>query len=175
MGVLEAGPTPSGVSFARGVLKIGQPMAVPVIRQLKRWGAAQNLTSRSHPFRATIMDAAPGTSCPVVETLRGADFALLVSEPTPFGLHDLRLMVEVVREMNIPAGVIVNRDMVSDGALERYCVEADLPVLMRIPLDRGIGEAIVQGQPLVAACPEYADQFRQLYAQVCHNLPGRSA
>jgi MinD superfamily P-loop ATPase len=159
MGILEAGPTPSGITFARGVMNVGEPMAVPIIRQLKKWvsaGAGQ----------AVILDASPGTACPVVETVRGADFALLVTEPTPFGLHDLRLMVEVVRELNLPAGVVVNRDGIGDAGVDQFCEEAGLPVLMHIPLEREIGAAIARGQSLIAVRPEYRERFRDLYRRI---------
>jgi MinD superfamily P-loop ATPase len=159
MGVLESGKTPSGVEFARGVLNIGEPMAVPVIRQLKKWVAPQ-------PEQVVILDAPPGTSCPVVETVRDADFLLLVTEPTPFGLHDLRLMVEVGRTLDIPAGVIINRDGIGDSAVEDYCKQNGLPILMRIPLDRRIADGLARGIPLVKILPEYLNHFNQLYQQI---------
>jgi MinD superfamily P-loop ATPase len=164
MGVLEAGPTPSGIAFARGVLNIGEPMAVPIIRQLKKW----HPDGERHPrdWEVVIVDTPPGTSCPVVEAVRGADFALLVTEPTPFGLHDLRLMVEVVRELSIPAGVVINRDGIGDAGVDRFCDEAGLPVLMRIPLEREIGEAIARGQPLIAVRPEVEERLRGLYRRI---------
>jgi MinD superfamily P-loop ATPase len=159
LGILQAGPTPSGIYFARGVMNVGEPMAVPIIRQLKKWVSAA-------AGQAVIMDAPPGTSCPVVESLSGADFALLVTEPTPFGLHDLRLMVDVVRELNIPAGVIINRDGIGDAGVDRFCAEAGLPVLMHIPLEREIGVAVARGQPLIAVRPEYRERFRDLYRRI---------
>jgi MinD superfamily P-loop ATPase len=159
MGILEAGPTPSGITFAQGVMNVGEPMAVPIIRQLKQWVSA----GAGQPV---ILDAPPGTSCPVVESVRGADFALLVTEPTPFGLHDLRLMAEVVRELNLPAGVVINRDGIGDSAVDQFCAQAGLPVLMRIPLEREIGEAIAQGKPLIEARPEYRERFRDLYGRI---------
>jgi MinD superfamily P-loop ATPase len=170
MGVLEAGPTPTGIYFARGVMNVGEPMAVPIIRQLKKWELWADEPSlfygeRTSRWRTIILDAPPGTSCPVVESIHGADFVLLVTEPTPFGLHDLRLMVEVVRELNIPAGVVVNRDGIGNAEVDRFCEQADLPVLMRIPLDREIGAGIAQGKPLLAVRPEYADLMRELHGR----------
>jgi MinD superfamily P-loop ATPase len=113
-----------------------------------------------------VIDAPPGASCPVVESLRGADFVLLVTEPTPFGLHDLKLAVELVRELDLPAGVIVNRDGIGNAAVDEYCVQADIPILMRIPMQREIAVELAQGLPLVAAFPEYMPRFQELYAQI---------
>lgn len=171
LGVLEAGPTPTSVYLAQGVMNVGEPMAVPIIRQLKQWamegdGHPPDQASQIAHQEIVILDAPPGTSCPVVESVHGADFALLVTEPTPFGLHDLRLMVDVVHELGIPAGVIINRDGIGDTSVDRFCTEADLPILMRIPLDREIGEGIARGRPLLAIRPEYADRFRDLYRQI---------
>ncbi len=159
IGVVEAGPTPSGLYFGRGVMNIGEPMAVPIIKQLKNW----DLDGDRHNI---IFDAPPGTACPVVETVHSADFALLVTEPTPFGLHDLRLMVDVVRELGVPVGVIVNRDGVGDKQVDKFCAEAGLPILLRVPLEREIGEGIAQGKPLIDIRPEYAEKLRQVYARI---------
>lgn len=159
IGVLEGGQAAAGFPFAHGILNIGEPMAVPIIRRLKDWEPASDAT-------LVIRDAPPGTACPVVETLRGADFALLVTEPTPFGLHDLRLAADVVQAIGIPAGVVVNRDGVGDEAVTDYCHQSGLPILMRIPLAREIGAAIARGEPLVDAFPEYRPQFSELYARI---------
>lgn len=161
LGVLEGGPAPSGVAFARGLMNVGVPMAVPIIRQLKRWELGIGAD-----WETTILDSPPGTSCPVVESVRGADFCLLVTEPTPFGLHDLQLMVGVLRELEIPAGVVINRDGVGDAAVDRFCASAGLPVLLRIPLSREIGEGLAQGKMLVEIRPEYREQFQSLYAHI---------
>jgi len=164
MGVLESGPTSGGIDFARGVMNVGEPMAVPIIRELKKWNAAQ-------PFDLEIRDAPPGASCPVVETMRGADFALLVTEPTPFGLHDLKQVAEIARELGIPAGVVVNRDGIGDNAVDAWCAEAGLPILMRIPMERHFAEAIASGQTLVEAAPEYREKF----AALLENIVARAA
>jgi MinD superfamily P-loop ATPase len=155
-------PNPQNLSirFAHGILNIGEAMAVPVIRELKKRIGA-------NPDRVVILDASPGTSCPVVETMRGADFVLMVTEPTPFGLHDLRLAVEVARdELGLPVGVVINRDGVGDRGVEDYCTAENIPILMRIPLDRRIAEAYSEGIPLVEALPEYRVQFIQLYLRL---------
>jgi MinD superfamily P-loop ATPase len=160
IGVLETGPARGGLTFARGVLNIGEPMAVPIIRQLKGWLSPQAGQA------LIIIDASPGTTCPVVESMRGADIVLLVTEPTPFGLHDLRLAVQVAQELGIPAGVVINRDGVGDSGVEDYCREAGLPILMHIPLDQRIAEGIARGRPLVHILPAYVERFRALYAQI---------
>jgi MinD superfamily P-loop ATPase len=159
MGMLESGTTKEGITFARGVLDVGEPMAVPVIRQLKKW---QNLLAAD----VVVLDSPPGASCPVVETLKGADYVLLVTEPTPFGLHDLKLAVELTRELDIPCGVIVNRHGIGDDCVDEYCCSAGLPILMRIPFDREIGHAIARGKTLLDIHPEYSQRFQDLYRQV---------
>jgi MinD superfamily P-loop ATPase len=163
MGTLESdwdGP----IVFGHGTMNVGEAMAVPIIRQLKR----RHLQNPGH--LVTVLDASPGTSCPVVETMRGADFCLLVTEPTPFGLHDLRLAVQVARdELGLPVGVVINRDGVGDGGVEAYCTEEDIPILMRIPLDRRIAEAISGGEALV----EYRPQFVTLYDRIVEIVDSR--
>jgi MinD superfamily P-loop ATPase len=160
MGSLESGAAGS-ITFAHGTLNVGEAMAVPIIRQLK----AKHVDRPDQGV--TILDASPGTSCPVVETMRGADFVLLVTEPTPFGLHDLRLAVQVARdELGLPVGVVVNRDGVGDAGVDEYCAAEGIPVLMRIPLDRRIAEAISGGEALVAALPEYRPRFVALYERI---------
>jgi MinD superfamily P-loop ATPase len=171
-GVIEEGqavvnsqlPTPNSqnlsIRFAHGILNIGEAMAVPVIRELKK-------RIGENSDRIVILDASPGTSCPVVETMRGADFVLMVTEPTPFGLHDLRLAVEVARdELGLPVGVVINRDGVGDRGVEDYCAAEGIPILMRIPLERRIAEAYSEGMPLVEALPEYRAKFTQLYLRL---------
>jgi MinD superfamily P-loop ATPase len=159
MGTLEGGPCGSGIDFARGVLNVGEPMATPIIRQLKQW-------ARPQPKQVVIIDASPGTSCPVVESARGADFLLLLTEPTPFGLHDLQLAVQVGHELNLPMGVVINRDGIGDRGVEEFCQNEGLPILMRIPFKRSIADGIAQGQPLIEIHPEYVAAFQNLFRQI---------
>jgi MinD superfamily P-loop ATPase len=163
MGVIERGPAAAGISFARGVLDVGEPMAVPIIRQLKKWAISQ-------PGQVVIRDAPPGTSCPVVETVRGSDYLLLVTESTPFGLHDLRLAVQVAGELGIPAGVIINRENGPYPALDEFCTDNNLRVLLRIPFERAIAEGVAKGKTLVEIHPEYADCFRRMFTQIASLL-----
>lgn len=166
IGVLEAGPARSDISFARGVLNVGEPMAAPAIHQLKQWAIPA-----SGPIGSVvILDAPPGTSCPVVETMRGADYLLLVTEPTPFGLHDLQLTAEVAAELAIPAGVVINRDGIGDAGVDAFCAAAGLPILLRIPFDRAIAEGIAQGRTLIEIRPEYAPRLRTLAQQIAESV-----
>jgi MinD superfamily P-loop ATPase len=167
MGRLESGQAGT-IAFGHGILNVGQAMAVPIIRQLK----AKHSSDRDHTV--TILDSSPGTSCPVVETMRGADFVLLVTEPTPFGLHDLRLTVQVARdELGLPVGVVVNRDGTGDAGVDNYCASEGIPILMRIPLDRRIAEAISGGKALVDALPEYRPRFQRLVEQIEDEIASR--
>jgi MinD superfamily P-loop ATPase len=155
IGVLRLGTAMGGMDFGHGELSVGEPMAGPVIRQLK-----QQITPR--PGQIVILDAPPGTSCPVVEAVRGADFLLLVTEPTPFGLHDLRLAVQVGRSLGLPMGIIINRDGIGDDSLAHYCENEGIPVMMRIPFERAIARGFAQGRTLLETHPAYAPQFREM-------------
>jgi MinD superfamily P-loop ATPase len=167
MGTLESGSA-GPIGFAQGTMDVGQAMSVPIISQLKK----QHVPASDNCV--VILDAQPGTSCPVVETMRGADLVLMVTEPTPFGLHDLRLAVQVARdELGLPVAVVVNRDGIGDAGVDRYCAAEGIPILMRIPLDRRIAEAISEGQVLVDALPEYRRTFQDLYEQLARLVAGR--
>jgi len=159
LGILESGSAAEQISFARGLLQIGEPMAVPVISRLKKW-----LPHR--PGDTVIRDSSPGTSCPVVESIRGADFVLLVTEPTPFGQHDLWLAIQLTEELGIPAGVIINRDGVGDSRVDHLCRKVGFPILMRIPLERRIGEGIAAGRSLIEIYPEYKNRFLRLFNRI---------
>ncbi|MGD8864184.1 MAG: ATP-binding protein [Anaerolineales bacterium] len=160
MGVLEAGRAAGGICLAQGCLNVGEPMPVPVIRQLKAWDVLGNTDLE-------IRDAPPGTSCSVVETLRSADVALLVTEATPFGLHDLRLGVELVRKVDLPMGVVINRSN-SEAASEvhEFCEEQSVPVLLELPFRREIAAALAAGIPLVHAFPEFLSDFYKLFHEL---------
>jgi MinD superfamily P-loop ATPase len=163
----RAGP----IAVAEGALDVGRAMAVPVIRRLKTKGLPVGIGPTGLPDGAVaILDAPPGTSCPVVETLRGADFVLLVTEPTPFGLHDLELAVRVARdELGLPVGVVVNRDGIGDDRVDVFCREEGVPILMRIPYDRRIAEAIADGRLLLDVRPDMRDGFVGLWRRA-HDL-----
>jgi len=164
LGILESGNTPAGIRVACGLLNIGEALAVPVIRQLKA-------STPARPGETTIIDAPPGTSCPVVEALRGADYVILVTEPTPFGLHDLKLAYELTRELGLPAGVIINRNGIGDQRVDDFCQHVGLPVLLHIPMDRAIAVGIAQGIPLTTLKPDYRPLFRQLLLTIAGVRP----
>jgi MinD superfamily P-loop ATPase len=156
VGVIEKGHA-GEISFVGGRLNVGEAMASPVIRAVK---------DSADPTATVIIDAPPGTSCPVVETIRGSDFCLLVTEPTPFGLSDLATAVEVVRQIGAPLGVVINRDGSGDDAVSEFCAQQQIPVLMRILFDRRIAEAYCRGQTLVAAAPHWRQAFRDLFERI---------
>ena len=165
IGVVEEGEA-GGVRFIDGVLTIGQPMAPPIIRQVKQHTGTEGIT---------IIDASPGTSCPVIEAVKGSDFCILVTEPTPFGLNDLRLAVETMRELGLPHGAIINRVGVGDARTEEYCKQEGIPILMTIPLDERIARTYSRGIPLVEALPEYRQRFLDLYHRVTELVNERSS
>ncbi|NQS90444.1 P-loop NTPase, partial [Patescibacteria group bacterium] len=116
--------------------------------------------------RTVIIDAPPGTSCPVVETVKKSDFCILVTEPTPFGLNDLILAVEVLRKLNVPFGVVINRSDLGNDKTDEYCKNQNIPVLMRIPFKKEIAMAYSKGEPIVKVFPEYKKEFAALYKRV---------
>jgi len=157
-GVIEAGVV-NGLRFAHGIMEVGEAMSPPIIRGLKRYARESGWYEQGD----VIMDAPPGTACPVVEALRGADCALLVTEPTSFGLHDLVLAVEVARDLwSLPVGVVINKDRPGASLVEDYCQANGLPVLLRIPLERRIAEVYSRGIPLVQAGFGYERPFADL-------------
>jgi len=159
LGILEGGLSKQGIRFGHGLLNIGEPMAVPVITKLKKW---QDLMDQE----IVVIDSPPGASCPVVESLRGSDYIILVTEPTPFGLHDLRQAYQVTQKLGIPAGVIINRAGIGDTGVEQYCEEMDINILMQIQYERKIGQGIARGKSLLDINPAYDSKFQQLYQQI---------
>jgi MinD superfamily P-loop ATPase len=152
VGRLEAGHA-GELQFARGVLNVGEPMPVPVIRQLKAW-------ARPQPGQLSVVDAPPGTSCPMVEVVRDADFVL----------HDLQLAVEVMRELGLAAGVVINRDGIGDQGVDDLCASEDLPILLRIPFQRSVAEGLARGKTLIDVRPEYRDRLRELARDVAERV-----
>jgi MinD superfamily P-loop ATPase len=156
VGTLERGFW-NTMEFIRGVLNIGEPMATPVIRVLK-----QTIDTS----KRVILDSPPGNGCPVIETVSGCDFCLLVTEPTPFGLHDLKMAIELTQVLDVPCGVVINRWGIGSAPVEEYCSKEAIPVLMKIPHDREIAELCAQGIPFIEKMPLWKEEFQRLYARI---------
>lgn len=164
LGVMEIGHR-DGVAFIHGRMRVGEAMAPPLIRAVRDQSRSDGLI---------LIDAPPGTSCPVIAAMKDTDFVLLVTEPTPFGLHDLTLAVEAVKILNIPMGLVINRCDMGDDRVKAYAEQEDLPILMEIPFDRQIAESYSRGEMFVLAIPEWKVRFRQMLEQI-KTLTGKGA
>ena len=164
IGVVECGHS-DGVGFAHGKLNVGEAMPTPVIRRVKE---------RANHDGIVIIDISPGTSCPVVESIKDSDFCILVTEPTPFGLNDLILAVETVRALNIPFGVVMNRVGVGDNRVEEYCGRENIHILLTIPLDIEIARLYSKGITLVEGMPQYKSDFIALIGKIREILNERN-
>ena len=151
----------NNLQFIHGKLNIGEAMAPPLIRAVKEY---------INPTREVIIDAPPGTSCPVIESIKGSDFCILVTEPTPFGLNDLILAVEVLKKLKIPFGVVINRSDLGDKKTDNYCEKENIPILMKIPFRKKVASAYSKGIPIIEALPEYKVKFKNLYDNINNNL-----
>jgi len=147
----------NGMELVYGKLNIGEALAVPIISAVKEKAKTQGLV---------ILDSPPGTSCPVVESVMGTDFCVMVTEPTPFGLHDLEIAVEVIMELGIPLGVVVNFAGIGDRGVYDYCEKMNLPILMEIPYDRKIAELYSKGIPFIEEMPEWREKFQELLEKI---------
>ncbi|MEJ2649995.1 MAG: ATP-binding protein [Sedimentisphaerales bacterium] len=162
IGFVDTGSV-NGVMFAQGSLKIGDIHTPSLIKQVKR--------SLLHEGIA-IIDAPPGTSCPVIEAVKGSDFVLLVTEPTPFGLNDLKLAVGMVNELKIPFSVVVNRSEPNEKMISQYCMEKNIQIIFEMPDDRRIAEAYSDGKMIIDVLPEYKNDFAALYENVSRRFSG---
>ena len=156
VGTLKFGSA-GDLELVYGELEVGEPMAVPVIREVKR---------QIKSSKTVILDSPPGTSCPVIETVKGSNFCILVTEPTPFGLHDLKITIEVLENMEIPFGVVVNRAGIGDKKAYEYCREKGIPILLDIPYQRKIAELYSRGIPFSLEIPEWKPKFQTLFDEV---------
>jgi MinD superfamily P-loop ATPase len=156
IGVVEMGRQ-GNLDFIQGRLNIGEALSPPVIRAVK------DKIDRS---KTVIIDAPPGTSCPVIEAVKNTDFCVMVTEPTPFGLNDLILCVEMLRELKINFGVIINRSDIGDSGVEDYCRREEIPVILRIPFDRKIASLYSRGLPIIGNLSGYDDIFSDLYNRI---------
>jgi MinD superfamily P-loop ATPase len=160
IGTVETGYS-GDIEFVQGKLAVGEAMAPPVIREVKQ---------HINLAKTVIIDVPPGTSCPVVESIKGSDFCLLVTEPTPFGANDLSLMVEVTRKLSIPCGVVLNRVGVGDSGVEDYCLNQNIPILLKIPLDMEIARLYSRGIALVSGMPQWQSAFVSLFQRIAQSV-----
>jgi MinD superfamily P-loop ATPase len=147
------------VTFAHGRLRVGEAMAPPLIRRVKR---------EASPNGLTIIDAPPGTSCPVVTALWGSDFVILVTEPTPFGLNDLELAVGVTRALTLPCGLVINRADLGDRRVHEYAERENIPILLEIPFDRDAAEIYARGGLVAAELPRWRRRMQELLTRLSH-------
>lgn len=145
------------IKFIHGLLNVGEAMSPPVIRGVKRLAPKSDLL---------IIDSPPGTSCPVIESVRGSDYVLLVTEPTPFGLNDLKLAVEMLRALGLPFGVVINRADSGDSRTVQYCNGLGIEILAEIPDDRRVAEAYSRGISAFDSIPEYRGIFKNLLRKI---------
>nr|QNO47936.1 iron-sulfur cluster carrier protein [Methanosarcinales archaeon ANME-2c ERB4] len=150
IGVIKKGRSDDGTELVYGLLNIGEIMATPLIDRVKE---------ETSPEKTVIVDIPHGTTCPVIAAIQGSDYCVLVTEPTPFGLYDLKLIVEVLKVLKIPSGVVVNKAGIGDRKVYDYCKEEGIPILLEIPYDTKIAEYYSEGVPFVNAIPAWKNRF----------------
>ena len=160
IGRIESGRA-EHIEFHRGILNPGEVRATPIVKQLKK---------KIDRKKCTILDAPPGAGCLVIETIENSDFCILVTEPTPFGLYDLRLAVDVVRKLRIPFGVVINKDGIGDRKVEVFCSRENIPILMKIPFDKKMADLYSRGVPFVLEIEEWKEKFRMMVDKIRERL-----
>jgi len=156
IGKIEGGKA-GNIEFYQGILSIGEVRAIPIIKHLKR---------KIDKNKISILDAPPGAGCSVIETIESSDFCILVTEPTPFGLYDLKIAVDVVRRLRIPFGVVINKDGIGDKRVEIYCSRENIPVLLKIPFNREIATLYSKGVPFTSEMKEWRDRFGEMFERI---------
>jgi MinD superfamily P-loop ATPase len=156
IGVIEEGQA-GPIIFIQGRLNLGEPMATPLIRAMKKI---------INPDGITVIDVPPGTSCPVIESVHRSDFCILVTEPTPFGLNDLKLAVEVMGKLKIDRGVVINRSTIGDNKVKEYCQKESIPIMAEIPYDRNVAVLYSSGIPMLNEGEKHRKIFSQLWESI---------
>ena len=156
IGFVESGES-GKIGFVHGRLNVGEAMSPPLIRDVLRL---------THDNDICVIDAPPGTSCPVIASIRTADFVVLVTEPTPFGLNDLQLALDMVKELGIPHGVVINRAEEGNSDVEVFCKEHHTDILTRIQDDRRIAESYSKGEMILTAVPDVQRSFEELWLAI---------
>ncbi len=146
-----------GVKFIEGSLNIGESISPPVTHRLK---------NRIGECEVVLIDAPPGTSCPVIEAIEDSDYVILVTEPTPFGLNDLKLAVAMVRQLELPMGVIINRAGLGNNQTESYCKNEGIDILLKVPFDRKLAESYSRGNLHNGDDGNLSEQLYGLYHQI---------
>ena len=152
IGVIKKGEA-KGVEIVYGELNVGEAMAVPLIRAVK---------NQMKNNKNVVIDAPPGTACSLVASVHKTDYCILVAEPTPFGLHDLKITVQVLKDLGVPMGVVINRAGLGDRKVYEYCEKENIPVLLEIPFSKKIAELYSCGVPFVAEMPEWKEKFLEI-------------
>jgi MinD superfamily P-loop ATPase len=160
IGTVKRGAT-QGIDLVYGELDVGEPMPVPVIRAVK---------THTQVDKTVIIDAPPGTACSLVASVYHSDYCILVTEPTPFGLHDLQITVHVLKALGIPMGVVINRAGIGDRQLHDYCAREALPILLEIPFSKRIAELYSWGIPFIQELPVWSPKFVQLYGEIKRSI-----
>jgi MinD superfamily P-loop ATPase len=156
IGVIKKGEA-KGIELVFGELNVGEAMAVPLIRAVK---------NEMKKNKTVLIDAPPGTACSLVASVHKADYCILVTEPTPFGLHDLKITVQVLKDIGVPMGVVINRAGLGDRKVYEYCREENISLLMEIPFDKKIAELYSCGVPFVLEMPEWKNAFLEMMDKI---------
>ncbi len=157
VGVVDTGKTPEGIQFVQGRVNVGDQRATPCTKAVREHLAA-NLIN--------ILDAPPGTACPMQETIEDTDYCVLVTEPTPFGLENLKESIATCKRMAVPYGVVINRDGIGDEGVAQYCQQEGVEILLRIPQQREVAEAYSRGETLAHGFDEWVGPLQQLYEHI---------
>lgn len=155
IGKIEMGLS-KNIEVSRGVLNIGEPMAVPVIKELLK---------EANNKKLNIIDCPPGTSCNVVNVLKHADFAVLVTEPSEFGLHDLKMAIELVKMFNIPYGIVINKDDEKENIIKKYCKDENINILGTIPYSKNIAQLYSKAEMLYLQ-----DEYKEVFDAIANMI-----
>lgn len=156
IGIIEYG-TKDNITYIGGRLNVGQVMSPPLIKEVK---------GKINEDIMSIIDSPPGTSCPVIESLHDADYVILVTEPTPFGLNDLQLAVNMVREIGLNFGIVINRSDVGDNRVVDYCREENIDLIASIPESREVAEKYSTGEFIEYFVEKYSDELGKIFSSV---------
>ncbi|KON29611.1 (4Fe-4S)-binding protein [miscellaneous Crenarchaeota group-1 archaeon SG8-32-1] len=156
IGIIKKGKA-KDVEIVYGELNVGEAMAIPLIKAVK---------NQIKSDKTVIIDAPPGTACSLVVSVHKTDYCILVTEPTPFGLHDLKISVQVLKDLNVPMGVVINRAGFGDRKVYQYCEKENIPLLMEIPFDKKIAKLYSRGVPFVTEMPEWKKNFQNIWEKI---------